>query len=54
VVEFKKIKGLPGPPFDVRLNSQDVEDLLLKYGFTVTETIEVGKYHYMVTARKNP
>jgi len=54
VVEFKKIKGLPGPPFDVRLNPQDVEDLLLKYGFKVTETIEVGKYHYMVNARKNP
>ena len=54
VVEFKKIEGLQGPPFEVRLNPQDVENVLIKYGFEVTETVEVGKYHYMVTARKNP
>ncbi len=53
VVEFKKIEGTPGPPFDVRLNPQDVEDILIKYGFKVTETVEVGKYHYLVNATKN-
>jgi ubiquinone/menaquinone biosynthesis C-methylase UbiE len=53
VVEFKKIEGLPGPPFEVRLNPQDVENVLIKYGFEVTETVEVGKYHYLVNAVKN-
>ncbi len=53
VVEFKKIKGIPGPPFDVRLNPQEVEAILIKYGFNVTETIEVGEYHYLVNAVKN-
>jgi hypothetical protein len=53
VVEFKKIEGTPGPPFDVRLNPQDVEDILIKYGFEVTETVEVGKYHYLVNSVKN-
>jgi len=53
VVEFKKIEGLQGPPFEVRLNPQDVENVLIKYGFEVTETVEVGKYHYLVNAVKN-
>ncbi len=53
VVEFKKLERLPGPPFDVRLNPQDVENVLIKYGFEVTETVEVGKYHYLVNAMKN-
>ena len=53
VVEFKKIEGLQGPPFEVRFNPQDVENVLIKYGFEVTETVEVGKYHYLVNAVKN-
>jgi ubiquinone/menaquinone biosynthesis C-methylase UbiE len=53
VVELKKIEGLQGPPFEVRLNPQDVENVLIKYGFEVTETVEVGKYHYLVNAVKN-
>ncbi len=52
VVEFKKVKSTPGPPFDVRLNPHDVEDVLVKYGFKVTETVEVGEYHYLVNAVK--
>lgn len=52
VVEFKKTEGPPGPPFHVRINPQEVEDIVTQYGFEVTETVEVGKYHYLVKAVK--
>ncbi len=52
VVEFKKIEGIPGPPFHVKLNSENVQNLLIKYGFEATKTVEVGKYHYLVKAVK--
>ncbi|OPY24348.1 MAG: arsenite S-adenosylmethyltransferase [Methanobacterium sp. PtaU1.Bin242] len=52
VVEFKKIEGPPGPPFKVRVNPQDVEDIVSRYGFEVAETAGVGKYHYLVKSFK--
>jgi len=52
VVEFKKIEGIPGPPFKVRINPTTVEDLVTFYGFEVRETVEVGQYHYLVRAFK--
>lgn len=52
VVEFKKMEGPPGPPFNVRVNPQDVEDIVTGYGFEVAETVEVGEYHYLVRAVK--
>ncbi len=48
VVEFKKTEGPPGPPFNVRIAPQDVEDILNLYGFEAVETSEVGSYHYLV------
>lgn len=52
VVEFKKMEGPPGPPFKVRVNPQDVEDIVTGYGLEVVETVEVGEYHYLVRALK--
>ena len=50
VVEFKKIEGPPGPPFDVRVAPHDLEDILTPYGFEAVEMDEVGDYHYLVKA----
>ncbi len=50
VVEFKKIEGIPGPPMDVRLAPQDVEDILSYHGFEPVLTSEVGLLHYLVKA----
>lgn len=50
VVEFKKMEGSPGPPFNIRLNPQDVDDIVSEYGFETVETVEVGEYHYLVKA----
>lgn len=50
IVEFKKTKDRPGPPFDVKLAPQDVEDILKQYNFDPVLTSEVGKYHYLLKA----
>jgi ubiquinone/menaquinone biosynthesis C-methylase UbiE len=50
VVEFKKIEGPPGPPFNIRLAPQDVEDIVTSYGFEAVEMDDVGDYHYLVKA----
>ena len=50
VVEFKKIEGPPGPPFNVRIAPQDVEDVVTPYGFEAVKMDIVGDYHYLVKA----
>jgi ubiquinone/menaquinone biosynthesis C-methylase UbiE len=52
VVEFNKVEGPPGPPYNVRLSPEDVENILEKYGFLIGGTEEVGKYHYLVESFK--
>ena len=52
VVEFIKADGPPGPPYDVRLTPEDVENILEEHGFTIGGTAEVGKYHYLVKSFK--
>lgn len=42
------MEGIPGPPMDVRLAAQDVEDILAHYGFEAMLTSEVGLLHYLV------
>lgn len=48
VVEFKKIEGSRGPPFDIKLAPQDVEDILTQYSFEPVSASEVGPYHHLV------
>jgi len=52
VVEFNKVEGPPGPPYNVRLTPEDVEKILEDYGFRIGGTEEVGKYHYLVESFK--
>ncbi|HII84517.1 MAG TPA: methyltransferase domain-containing protein [Methanobacterium subterraneum] len=52
VVEFIKVVGPPGPSYDVRLTPENVEKILLEYGFKIGGTAEVGKYHYLVESFK--
>ena len=50
VVEFKKIEGRPGPPFDVKVAPKDVEDIVAPYMFDAMGMDDVGEYHYLVKA----
>ncbi len=52
VIEFKKIKNIPGPPFPVKMTPEEVEKIISDYGFEVKEVIEAGKYHYGVISVK--
>jgi ubiquinone/menaquinone biosynthesis C-methylase UbiE len=56
VVEFKKIEGPPGPPIEIRLSPEELETMLLPYGFQNTGAMEIGTYHYLAifTRRANP
>ncbi len=52
VVEFRKVKGTHGPPFNVRISSSEVDEILSKYGFNVAEIIELSEYHYLIKGVK--
>jgi len=52
VVEFNKVEGPPGPPYNVRLGPEEVEKILEDYGFRISGTEEVGNYHYLVESFK--
>ena len=47
IVEFKKIYGPPGPPIGIRLSPEDVEELLRRYSFRHSKTVDVGTYHFL-------
>lgn len=48
VVEFKKAEGIPGPPLDVKVAPNDLNDILTPYGFKSVEVDDVGEYHYLL------
>ncbi|HNR26606.1 MAG TPA: class I SAM-dependent methyltransferase [Methanobacteriaceae archaeon] len=52
IVEFKKIEGMPGPPFAHRITAEDVRGILESRGFQFQEEMEVGPYHYAVVLAK--
>ena len=54
VVEFRKIEGNIGPPYDVKVSPEDVFNILLEHGFDISDTQLVGKYHYIVNGIKKP
>jgi ubiquinone/menaquinone biosynthesis C-methylase UbiE len=50
IVEFKKIEDGPGPSLDVRLSPEETEKIIRSFGFVKNRIIEVGPYHYLLTA----
>jgi ubiquinone/menaquinone biosynthesis C-methylase UbiE len=50
VVEFKKIEGPPGPPIDIRLSPEELERLIMPFGFTMTRADDVGPSNYCALA----
>ena len=47
IVEFKKFDGHPGPPIDVKLSPDQLEQIVSVHGFTRKEVIEIGPYNYL-------
>ena len=49
VIEFKKIKGPPGPPIHIRLSEDEVEKIVIGYGFRKGKVADIGAYNYLMT-----
>ena len=54
IVEFRKVEGNIGPPYNVKISPEDVYDILTEYGFNISDTQLVGEYHYIVKGIKKP
>jgi ubiquinone/menaquinone biosynthesis C-methylase UbiE len=52
IVEFRKVHGERGPPFDVRLHPSDVSKILSKHGYEVVKSQEIATLHYIVVGQK--
>ncbi len=52
VVEFRKLEGIKGPPFNVRISPEEVSNILKDYGFEISDKHEIGDYHYIVKGIK--
>ena len=47
IVEFKKQDGQPGPPKAIRLSPQELDDLIVPFGFKRAKTVELGEHLYL-------
>jgi len=48
IMEFMKIDGPPGPPCNIRLSPEQVDDMLAPFGFRREHFVEVGPYNYLI------
>lgn len=48
IIEFKKMDGPPGPPVQIRLSAEEVEEIVIPFGFRKEGMTEVGPYHYLM------
>ena len=53
VVEFKKIDGPPGPPRKIRLEPEETERLVTRFGFAKpVAALDLGPYNYLLMFRR--
>ncbi len=48
ILEFKKEETSHGPPNEVRLLPEDVENMLMPYSFKKEKYVDMGKSHYLM------
>jgi ubiquinone/menaquinone biosynthesis C-methylase UbiE len=48
IVEFDKVAGPPGPPLEIRLTPEEVENLAAPYGFQKSRLARIGPYNYLL------
>ena len=54
VIEFKKMPGPPGPPEKIRLSPEELDQVLIPYGFQCQDTVELGAATYLSLFKKAP
>ena len=52
IVEFRKIENNPGPPFNVKISSEQVTEILSQYGFDTINTRKIGNFITLLTDLK--
>lgn len=50
IVDFKKVKDTPGPPLEVRLEPDEIVEILVSYQLQKPKIMDTGPYHYLVLA----
>jgi ubiquinone/menaquinone biosynthesis C-methylase UbiE len=53
IVEFEKIDDPPGPARHIRLNPEEIENLVAPYGFRRQKIKNLGPYNYLITFIKS-
>ncbi len=54
IVEFNKTEGSPGPPLHVRLSPDELDQLVVPFGFAKTGSTAAGPHAYVSTYRREP
>ena len=52
IIEFKKIDKGPDPPVEIRTQEEELESLILIYGFTKVYDGEAGTFNYILKFKK--
>lgn len=52
ITEWKKIEGPPGPPKDIRLSPNEIEDVFRTKGFITKKMSDIGPQFYVITLVK--
>lgn len=47
IIEFKKIAGPPGPPFNIRIGVSELSAMVAPHGFRQTKVVDIGPYNYL-------
>lgn len=52
IIDFKKKETPVGPPLDIRLNPDEVENIVEPYGYVLTNSFDAGQSHYGLVFKK--
>jgi ubiquinone/menaquinone biosynthesis C-methylase UbiE len=47
IIEFRKMQGPPGPPVEIRLSPEELNQYISRYGFRNITTTGAGEYTYL-------
>ena len=52
VVEYKKITSRRGPPVEIRITPEQVQEGVMSYEFDSLKTVEIGEFNYLSLFKK--
>jgi ubiquinone/menaquinone biosynthesis C-methylase UbiE len=52
IIDFKKVETPAGPPLEIRLNPDEVENIVESYGYVLVRNFNAGQDHYGLVFNK--